>query len=132
MVGICSALTACLRDERHRQSGPPEPEFPMCYGTEFTSRAILTWSEEQSVEWHCIAPGKPTQNAYAESFIGRLRDECLNQHLFRTVRHPREIIEAWRIDYNRAPPHMSLAGLTPAEFVTRSREDEPRTELTYE
>ena len=101
-------------------------------GTEFTSRAILTWSQEQSVDWHYIAPGKPMQNAFAESFIGRLRDECLNEHLFRSVRHAREIIEAWRIDYNHDRPHTSLAGLTPAEFATRSREDEPRTELTYE
>ena len=101
-------------------------------GTEFTSRAILTWSQEQSVDWHYIAPGKPMQNAFAESFIGRLRDECLNEHLFRTVRHAREIIEAWRIDYNHARPHTSLAGLTPVEFAKRSNEDEPRTELTYE
>jgi len=101
-------------------------------GTEFTSRAILTWSEERSVEWHYIAPGKPMQNAFAESFIGRLRDECLNEHLFRSVRHAREIIEAWRADYNHARPHTSLEGLTPAEFAARSREDEPRPELTYE
>lgn len=101
-------------------------------GTEFTSRAILTWSQEKSVDWHYIAPGKPMQNAFAESFIGRLRDECLNEHLFRTVRQAREIIEAWRIDYNHARPHTSLAGLTPAEFAKRSNEDEPRAELTYE
>ena len=101
-------------------------------GTEFTSRAILTWSQEQSVDWHYIAPGKPMQNAFAESFIGRLRDECLNEHLFRSVRHAREIIKAWRIDYNHARPHTSLAGLTPAEFAKRSNEDEPRAELTYE
>jgi putative transposase len=101
-------------------------------GTEFTSRAILTWSQEQSVDWHYIAPGKPMQNAFAESFIGRLRDECLNEHLFRSVRHAREIIEEWRIDYNHARPHTSLAGLTPAEFAKRSNEDEPRAELTYE
>jgi putative transposase len=101
-------------------------------GTEFTSRAILTWSQEQSVDWHYIAPGKPMQNAFAESFIGRLRDECLNEHLFRSVRHAREIIEEWRIDYNHARPHTSLQGLTPAEFAKRSNEDEPRAELTYE
>jgi transposase InsO family protein len=52
-------------------------------GTEFTSRAILAWSEDLAVEWHYIAPGRPMQNAFAESFIGRLRDECLNEHLFR-------------------------------------------------
>ena len=75
-------------------------QFLMCYRTEFTSRAILTRSHEQSVDWHYIAPGKPMQNAFAESFIGTLRDECLNAHLFRSVHHAGEIIEAWRIDYN--------------------------------
>jgi len=101
-------------------------------GTEFTSKAILAWSEDQAVEWHYIAPGKPMQNAFAESFIGRLRDECLNEHLFRGLNDARQIIEAWRQDYNHERPHTSLAGLTPIEFAKRSNEDEPRTELTYE
>jgi len=101
------------------------------YGTEFTSRAILAWTEDWSVAWHYIAPGKPMQNAFAESFIGRQRDECLNENLFRGLRHAREIIETWRHDYNHDRPHTSLAGLTPIEFATRSQRDEPRTELTY-
>lgn len=101
-------------------------------GTEFTSRAILTWSEEHGVDWHYIAPGKPMQNAFAESFIGRLRDECLNEHMFRGVPRAREIIEGWRQDYNQVRPHTSLRGLTPAEFATRSSGDEKTTELTYE
>ena len=101
-------------------------------GTEFTSRAILAWAEDQAVEWHYIAPGKPMQNAFAESFIGRLRDECLNENLFRGLRHAQEMIESWRHDYNHDRPHTSLNGLTPIEFATRSTTDEPRTELTYE
>ena len=101
-------------------------------GTEFTSRAILTWSQEHGVDWHYIAPGKPMQNAFAESFIGRLRDECLNEHLFRGVPRAREIIEGWRKDYNHVRPHTSLQGLTPAAFATMSKGDEPTTELTYE
>ena len=101
-------------------------------GTELTSRALLAWAEDWSVEWHYIAPGKPMQNAFAESFIGRLRDECLNEHLFRSLRDAREIIKAWRRDYNHERPHTSLHGLTPMEFATRSKRDEPRTELTYE
>ena len=101
-------------------------------GTEFTSRAILAWAEDWSVEWHYIAPGKPMQNAFAESFIGRLRDEYLNEHLFRSLPHAREIIEGWRVDYNHRRPHTSLARLSPAEFATRSRRDKPRTKLTYE
>ena len=54
----------------------------MCYGTELTSNAILSWQEEHKVEWHYIAPGKPMQNGFSESFNGRFRDECLNEHLF--------------------------------------------------
>jgi putative transposase len=69
-------------------------------GTELTSNAILAWQQEHEVEWHYIAPGKPQQNGFAESFIGRLRDECLNEHLFNSLRQARQIIEGWRIDYN--------------------------------
>jgi len=92
-------------------------------GTELTSNAILAWQQDRDVEWHYIAPGKPMQNGFVESFNGRLRDECLNEHLFRSYRHAREIIEEWRIDYNYHRPHTSLDGLTPNEFATRSRKD---------
>ena len=92
-------------------------------GTELTSNAILKWSEEHGVEWHYIAPGKPMQNAFVESFNGRLRDECLNEHLFHGLPRARSIIEAWRSDYNIARPHTSLGGLTPREFATRSTSD---------
>ena len=76
-------------------------------GTELTSNAILKWQEERRVEWHYIAPGKPMQNGFAESFIGRFRDECLNEHLFGSLKQARQIIEAWRLDYNRALEHPS-------------------------
>lgn len=92
-------------------------------GTELTSNAMLAWQQERGVEWHYIAPGKPMQNGFVESFNGRLRDECLNEHLFRSFRHAREIIEKWRIDYNLHRPHTSLDGLTPNEFATRSQLD---------
>jgi len=88
-------------------------------GTEFTSRAILAWQEESGVEWHYIAPGKPTQNGFIESFNGRLRDECLNEHLFASLPKARRIIEEWRTDYNTLRPHTSLNGLTPTEFAAR-------------
>ncbi len=88
-------------------------------GTELTSNAILSWQEERRVQWHYIAPGKPTQNGFAESFIGRFRDECLNEHLFRSLAEARRIIERWRQDYNANRPHTSLQGLTPIEFATR-------------
>lgn len=92
-------------------------------GTELTSNAMLAWQEDRGVEWHYIAPGKPMQNGLVESFNGRLRDECLNEHLFRSYRHAREIIEEWRNDYNLHRPHTSLNGLTPNEFATRSQMD---------
>jgi putative transposase len=91
-------------------------------GTEFTSNAILAWQQEREVEWHYIAPGKPMQNGFVESFNGRLRDECLNEHLFTNLNEARQIIEAWRIDYNTKRPHTSLNGLTPNEFAARPKE----------
>jgi putative transposase len=72
-------------------------------GTELTSNAILQWADDHKVGWHYIAPGKPMQNAFAESFIGRLRDELLNETLFRSLPHTRLVLEAWRADYNTKP-----------------------------
>lgn len=92
-------------------------------GTELTSNAMLEWQQENGIEWHYIAPGKPMQNGFVESFNGRPSDECLNEHLFRSYRHAREIIEEWRIDYNLNRLHASLGGLTPNEFATRSATD---------
>ncbi len=92
-------------------------------GTELTSRAILQWQEDQGVQWHYIAPGKPMQNGFVESLNGRFRDECLNEHLFRSLPVARRLIEEWRIDYNACRPHTSLGGLTPNEFATRSQQD---------
>ena len=89
-------------------------------GTEFTSNAILKWSEDHGIEWHYIEPGKPMQNAFVESFNGRLRDKCLNEHLFHGLADAHRITETWRSDYNHARPHTSLGGLTLREFATRS------------
>ena len=76
-------------------------------GTELTSMAILRWSQDHGVAWHSIAPGKPQQNAFAESFIGRLRDECLNETVFTSLRHARAVLAAWRRDYNPVSQHPS-------------------------
>lgn len=74
-------------------------------GTELTSMAILCWSQETGVEWHYIAPGKPTQNAFVESFNGRLRDELLNETLFTSLAQARAALAGWQDDYNTVRPH---------------------------
>ena len=86
-------------------------------GTELTSTSILRWSQERQVEWHYIAPGKPTQNAFVESFNGRLRDECLNETLFTSMAQARAVLVTWRQDYNTVRPHSQLGGRTPAEIA---------------
>lgn len=89
-------------------------------GTELTSMAILRWCQESGVEWHYIAPGKPAQNAFIESFNGRLRDELLNETLFVSLAHARSILAAWMIDYNTVRPHSAIGNLPPADFATLS------------
>ena len=86
-------------------------------GTEFTSNAILTFADDRKIDWHYIAPGKPTQNAFIESFNGRLRDELLNETLFPSLHHARVTLAAWRTDYNTERPHSRLGWQTPAEFA---------------
>jgi len=86
-------------------------------GTELTCNAMLKWTTETGIDWHYIQPGKPMQNGYMESFNGKLRDECLNEHVFGSLSEARRIIEAWRIDYNEVRPHSSLEYLTPEEFA---------------
>jgi len=88
-------------------------------GPELASMAILAWSQERGVGWHYIAPGKPQQNAFVESFNGRLRDELLNETLFTSLAQARRILAAWRDDYNRVRPYSSLGGATPAEYAAR-------------
>ena len=85
-------------------------------GCELTSTAVLRWSLGR-LDWHYIAPGKPVQNAFVESFNSRLRDECLNEHVFLSLAEARATIETWRDDYNYRRPHSSLGALTPFEFV---------------
>jgi putative transposase len=86
-------------------------------GTELTSNAMLSWAGERCVAWHYIAPGKPSQNAFIERFNGRLRDELLNETLFRSLPHARAMLEAWRRDYNAERPHSSLGWLTPLAYA---------------
>lgn len=86
-------------------------------GTELTSNAVLAWCGKIGVEWHYIAPGRPMQNGYVESFNGRMRDELLNETLFRSLPHARIVLEAWRRDYNETRPHSKLGWLTPEAYA---------------
>ena len=95
-------------------------------GTELTSLAILKWTQDRSIEWHYIAPGKPQQNGYVESFNGRLRDECLNETLFASLGHARSVLRAWRDDYNHVRPHSGIGGLTPAGAARRLVQPRPQ------
>ena len=86
-------------------------------GTEFTSNAMLGWAKDHGVDWHYIAPGRPMQNGYIESFNGRMRDELLNESLFIDLDQARRLIGAWVTDYNTARPHSSLGYKTPAAYA---------------
>ena len=85
----------------------------MYYGREFTGKAMLSWAHDRGVALRLIDPGKPNQNAYVESFNGRLRDECLNEHCFTSLLHARAVIEGWQREYNEERPKNALGGLTP-------------------
>ncbi len=92
-------------------------------GTEFTSMAILQWVQKTRIDWHYIAPGKPQQNGFIESFNGKLRDECLNETLFTALADAKETLKEWRDDYNQQRPHSSLGNLTPQEFAEKKTLD---------
>lgn len=98
------------------ERGAQPEEIVLDNGPEMTSRALDQWAYERGVRLRFIAPGKPVQNCYIESFNGRLRDECLNQHWFLSLADARELIESWRVDYNHCRPHSALGNQAPAEF----------------
>lgn len=86
-------------------------------GTELTSNTILTFAAERGIEWHYIAPGKPMQDGFLESFNGRMRDELLNETMFRNMTHARTVIRSWATDYNEGRPHSALGYQTPKAFA---------------
>ena len=91
-------------------------------GKEFCGKAMVTWAHERGVQLRLIEPGKPNQNAYVESFNGRLRDECLNEHWFTSLLQARSVIETWRREYNEERPKKALGGLTPAAYAKQLAE----------
>ena len=88
-------------------------------GPEFTSKAMDEWAYRKGVTLNFIAPGKPTQNAFVESFNGTMREDCLNSNWFGTIEEARSVIENWREEYNGFRPHSSLKGMTPLEFARK-------------
>jgi putative transposase len=92
-------------------------------GPEFTGRALGEWVMDKDIKLAFIRPGKPIENAFIESFNGRFRDECLNEHWFTSLVRAKEIIEEWRIDYNEERPHSALGQLTPAEFARQAGDE---------
>jgi putative transposase len=105
-------------------------EIVLDNGPEFASLVMDQWAHEKGVNLHFIEPGKPVQNAYIESFNGKFRDECLNEHWFADLPDAKRIIEAYRIEYNTFRPHSSLGNLTPEEFAARHGEEKESLSLT--
>jgi putative transposase len=107
---------ARVLEELSRHRGGPQV-IVVDHGPEFTSQVLDRWAYRRGVKLHFIAPGKPAQNAYVESFNGKFRDECLNEHWFGDLEEAREKIETWRQDYNQQRPHSALGYRTPEEFA---------------
>jgi putative transposase len=116
-LSISGARVVRYLDELGERFGLPE-EIVLDNGPEGTSRAMFEWSERTGVRLRFIEPGKPVQNAFVESFNGKLRDECLNLHWFRSLRNARGEIGAWRRHYNAERPHSALGYLSPMEFLS--------------
>jgi putative transposase len=108
---------------------PGPRSITVYHGTEFQSRALEDWAYRRGVQLDFIRPGKPVENAFIESFNGRLRDECLNVHQFASLTEAQTIIEAWRVDYNTHRPHSSLGHLTPSEFASQRQEEQDAEEV---
>lgn len=117
MMQMCGRLTREL-DAIIQMRGMPNT-IVSDNGTEMTSSAVLVWCQKTKVDWHYIAPGKPTQNAFIESFNGSFRNECLNETLFSSLANARSEITKWKENYNQNRPHSSLGNLTPNEFATK-------------
>ena len=125
-VSITGARLARYLDDLALLHGLPE-EIILDNGPEGTSRAMFDWSERTGVRLRFIEPGKPVQNAFVESFNGKLRDECLNLHWFRSLGHAREEIARWRVHYNTRRPHSALGYQTPMEVLTNTTASAPET-----
>lgn len=118
---ISGIMVTRILDELARTRGLPKV-LRTDNGKEFCGRAMLTWAHQHQVTLRLIEPGKPNQNAFIESFNGRFRDECLNEHWFLNLEHAKVIIEAWRKEYNDERPKKALGGLTPSAYARQLAE----------
>jgi len=118
--GISGQYVTRILDQAARFRGYPKA-IRTDQGPEFTGKALDQWAYEHGIQLKLIQPGKPTQNAFIESFNGKFRDECLNEHWFHTLSHARAVIRQWRTDYNECRPHSMLGYKTPAEAATQLR-----------
>jgi putative transposase len=114
-----SGATVSVALDRAIAGGEVPRSITVDHGTEFMSRALEDWAYARGVQLDFIRPGKPVENAFIESFNGRLRDECLNVHQFTSIADAQAKIEAWRVDYNQRRPHGSLGQLTPDEYARK-------------
>lgn len=122
-TSISGSRVARVLDRIAAERGEYPKRLVMDNGTELTSLVMLAWASATRVELHYIAPGKPTQNAFVESFNGKFRDKCLNDNIFPSLFDARRTIEAWRIDYNERRPHRSLGQLTRSQFAQLATHD---------
>lgn len=122
--GISGHYVTRVLDQAVRFRGVPAA-IRTDQGPEFTGRALDQWAYRNGVQLKLIQPGKPTQNAYIESFNGRFRDECLNEHWFTSLAEARVLVAAWRRDYNENRPHSALGYRTPSEFAASFRTATP-------
>ena len=118
--GISGQYVVRLLDQAARFRGYPAA-VRTDNGPEFTSRAFIAWAQSHGIRHILIEPGRPMQNGYIESFNGRFRDECLNEHWFETLKQARIEIAAWRRDYNEVRPHSSIGRIPPAQFAEQHR-----------
>lgn len=118
--GISGEYVARVLDRAGQFRGLPRA-IRTDQGPEFTSRALDRWAYQQGIDLKLITAGRPTENAFIESFNGKFRDECLNDHYFTNLEHARTVISAWRLDYNENRPHSSLGRIPPAEFAALHR-----------
>lgn len=117
-ISITSERLVRILDSLKQTRDMPE-QIVVDNGPEFVSKSFLKWATENNVEIRFIQKGKPTQNAFVESFNGKFRNECLNEHWFRDLREVKQIIFQWKEHYNTSRPHSSLGGMPPLEYLKK-------------